>query len=244
MNARQKAEKVAEAFAASFLEDTISHDLFIGSHIERLLADKVHVIYQYVEDKAYFGAAIRHQNGEQFVALNTFHPLRTRYFTAAHELWHLTEGSMMQDDAFDHERAADRFAAAIMLPKALTKALWQKFKKRYSDEEAILYIADMSAIPYVAVARRLNEMGEAAPHLKREEEEWLARRRELGFPNSALDRASKDQRFVAYEQVVKETVEQKGLDLLTAANKLLAFAPEQAEYYQQKVLDQGSKNEA
>lgn len=137
----------------------------------------------------------------------------------------------------------DRFAAAIMLPKALTKALWEKFKKRYSDEKAILYIADMAAIPYIAVVRRLNELGETAPHLKREEEDWLARRHDLGFPTSVLDRASKGQRFVAYEQVVKDTVNQRGLDVLTAANKLSTFAPEQAEYYQQKVLGQGRKDE-
>lgn len=129
MNSRQKAEKVVEAFAASFLEDTISHNLFIGSHIERLLADKVHVIYQYVEDETYYGAAITDQNGEQFVAFNMFHPLRTCYFTAAHELWHLTEGSTMQDDAFDHERAADRVCCSHHAAKGLKKSAVAKIQE-------------------------------------------------------------------------------------------------------------------
>ncbi|MDF2650827.1 MAG: hypothetical protein K0Q73_6632 [Paenibacillus sp.] len=236
MNHREKAEKVAEVYAASFLEDAIGHDIFIGSHIERLLSDKVHIIYQFVEDEEYFGAAITHQNGDQFVALNTFHSLRTRYFTAAHELWHLSEGSQMQDDAFDHERAADRFAAAIMLPKVLTKQVWHKFKNFYGDELAILQIADLSDVPYVTVVRRLNELGENVTSNKLTELEWLARRNELGLPVSASDRSSPDARFIAYENVVKENVDQNELDILTAANKLSRFSPKLAEQYQHDAL--------
>lgn len=235
MNRREKAEKVAEVYAASFLNDAIGHELFIGSHIERLLADQVHVIYQYVEDDTYYGAAIKHQNGEQFVALNTFHSLRTRYFTAAHELWHLTEGSQLQDDQFDHERAADRFAAAIMLPKVLTKQLWNKFKKQ-GVEAAILQIADLADVPYMAVVRRLTELDENVHLRKFTEAEWLAKRSELGFPLSSSDYSSKDVRFVAYEHTVKENVDKKGLDILIAANKLSKFAPKLAEQYQQEAL--------
>jgi Zn-dependent peptidase ImmA (M78 family) len=244
MNHREKAEKVAEVFAGSFLKDAIGYDIFIGSHIERLLADKVNLIYQYVEDEKYFGAAITHQNGEQFVVLNTFHSLRTRYFTAAHELWHLSEGSQMQDDDFDHERAADRFAAAIMLPKALTKQLWNKFKNLYGDEVAILQIADLSDIPYIAVVRRLSELGENVPGKKYTEMEWLVRRNELGLPVSLSDQSSMDTRFVAYENVVKENVEKKGLDIITAANKLSKFAPEIAEQYQHGALTRGHEDDA
>lgn len=244
MNHKEKAEKVAEVFAASFLKDAVGYDIFIGSHIERLLADKVHLIYQYVEDEKYFGAAINHQNGEQFIALNTFHSLRTRYFTAAHELWHLTEGSQMQDDHFDHERAADRFAAAIMLPKALTKQLWNKFKSIYNTEVAILQIADLSDVPYVAVVRRLSELGENVPGKKYTEVEWLVRRNELGLPVSVSDQSSMDTRFVAYENAVKENVKTKGMDTLTAANKLSKIAPKLAEQYQNGVLAKGYEDDA
>ncbi|SOC21729.1 uncharacterized protein DUF955 [Ureibacillus xyleni] len=236
MDRRQQAETIAEAFASSFLEDEIGHDLFIGPHIERLLADKVHIIYQFVEDEAYFGAAITHQNGEQFVALNTFHSLRMRYFTAAHELWHLSEGSQIQETEFDHERAADRFAAAIMLPKSLTRELWEKFKKRYGEEEAVFYIADLAAVPYVAVVRRLNELGEKVPGLKSQEIDWLNKRSDLGLTDSILDQANPDIRFTAYKNVVKANVEHNGLDRLKAANKLAKFAPKQAEKYQQDAL--------
>lgn len=243
MNHREKAEKVAEVYAASFLEDAIGYDIFIGSYIEHLLSNKVNLIYQYVEDKEYFGTAITHQNGEQFVVLNSFHSLRTRYFTAAHELWHLSEGSQMQDNHFDHERAADRFAAAIMLPKVLVKQLWHKFRGIYGEEAAIIQIADLSDVPYVAIVRRLIELGENVPGKKFTEMEWLSKRNELGFPVSSLDQPSKDTRFVAYENVVKLSVDKKNLDILTAANKLSKFSPKLAEQYQHAVLIRGHEDE-
>lgn len=52
----------------------------------------MHLVYKNIEDGAFFGAAVTHQSGDKFVVLNTHHPLRTRYFTAAHELWHLSKG--------------------------------------------------------------------------------------------------------------------------------------------------------
>lgn len=244
MNRREKAEKVAEAYAASFLEDEIGCDIFVGSHIERLLAGKIHLIYQYVEDGEYFGAAIIHQNGERFVVLNSFHSLRTRYFTAAHELWHLSDGSQLQDNDFDHERAADRFAAAIMLPKALTKQLWYKFKRNYGSEVAILQIADLADVPYAAVVRRLVELGENVSIKRFTEQEWLNKRTELGFPASSLDQPSRDMRFAAYETVLKENIEKKGLDMLTAANKLTKFSPKIAEQYQQAAINRGEQVDA
>lgn len=242
MNHKEKAEKVAEIYATSILQEVIGRDIFIGSHIERLLADKASLIYQYVEDEKYYGAAIKHQNGELFIVLNTFHSLRLRYFTAAHELWHLLEGSLMQDDDFDHERAADRFAAAIMLPKELTKQLWMKFKKK-GDEAAIIQIADLADVPYEAVIRRLRELGERMPKVFNEVE-WTTKRIELGFPISASDYSSQQTRFLAYENIVKENVEKQGLDILAAANKLSKFAPDLAERYQRTALSRGQEGDA
>lgn len=48
MNSRQKAEKVTEAFTASFLEDTIYY-IFIGSHIKRLLADMEYELKEFIK---------------------------------------------------------------------------------------------------------------------------------------------------------------------------------------------------
>lgn len=238
MNHRQKAEQFGEAFALDYLEDTLGHDVFIGALIERLVADEAHVIYQWVDDEAYFGAAITSPTKEQFIAINTFHPLRFRYFTAAHELWHLTKASVAAegDPTFDHERAADRFAAAIMLPKALTKSLWQRFRKKYPPEEAVLRLADMAAVPYETVARRLKELDEKPVHPTWDEEAWRTYREEVKLPGSPFDQPIHEQQFIAYEQTINQMVNTKGLDKLTAANKLSPYAPKQAERYQQDVV--------
>lgn len=234
MNPKKQAEEIAEAFALKFIHNTFGHDLFIGSHIERLLADKATIIYQFVEDDEYYGAAVTHENGETFIALNTFHSLRLRYFTAAHELWHLSEGSLYQGSDFDHERAADRFAAAIMLPGTLTVDLWKKFKKIYSEEEAIFYIADLAEVPYVAVVRRLRELNESVKVAMSNEDEWIAKRQQYNLLETHLDKNKPDTRFTSYEKIVQEAVKQHKLDVLSAANKLAKSSPALARKYQEQ----------
>ncbi|PIJ98075.1 ImmA/IrrE family metallo-endopeptidase [Lysinibacillus sphaericus] len=235
MDRKKEAELIAEAFATDFLKDKYGHDLFIGGQIEHILAEKANIIYQSVEDEKFFGAAVTHEDGEQFIMLNTYHPLRTRYFTAAHELWHLSN-LVVLDSEFDHERAADRFAAAIMLPKALIKDLWNKFIDLYDDDErSIIHLSDFSQVPYLAMVRRVKELGfKMSSSLKhRTELEWKNRRLELGFPYSYLDEPVKETRFKAYEDVVIQNVEHLGLDTLIAANKLAKLAPQQAKKYQE-----------
>lgn len=247
MDRKKQAEAVAEAFAADFLEETTANTIFIGSHIERILASKAKVIYQFVEDPAYFGAAISHESGIQFIALNTFHPLRVRYFTAAHELWHLSEASQLQDEDFDHERAADRFAAAIMLPKAITKDLWLKFKKLYEPKEAIIHIADFSEVPYEAVVRRLKELEIPLSGLNFSEEEWKSERIRLDLPESTLDLPQPLERFTAYEHTVEEALEKGSLDSLAASNKLRKYNTQLARTIQEqevKRVKEAENNEA
>lgn len=231
------AEKTAEAFASAYLNDILGHDVFLSSHIEQLLKNKLHVIYQFVEDDSFYGATIRHESGEEFVILNTYPPLRMRYFTAAHELWHLTDASQLQPADFDHERAADRFAAAIMLPKTLTLRLYDMFRSqsRYSEEQALLAIADMAGTPYKAVERRLKELGK---RLKMEHSElkWKELRSLHGFSQSPLDLSLPETQFKEYVEVVKEKVAE-GLDPLTAANKISYFAPDEAKMLQESAVN-------
>lgn len=234
MNLKQQAQMTAEAFAAAFLDDTFGHDLFLGSQIERILAEKVHLIYKYIDDEAFFGAAATHVTGEKFVVLNTHHPLRTRYFTAAHELWHLSEASDMQKETFDHERAADRFAACLMLPKPLVKSLWKRFKSQWNEEQAVLYIADLSSAPYKTVERRITEVGETIK-VTHTEAEWQQLREHYNLPASPLDLAIHETKFSAYEKQVQLHVE-KGLDRLTASNKLAGFAPKISEQLRREAL--------
>lgn len=237
MNAREQAEKTAEAFAASFLDDVYGYDLFLGSQIERILSEEVHLVYKNIEDGAFFGAAVTHQSGDKFVVLNTHHPLRTRYFTAAHELWHLSEASQMQKENFDHERAADRFATCLMLPKPLVKSLWKRFKSKWNEEQAVLTIADLSAAPYKTVERRIIEVGESIK-VSHPEEKWQQLREHYALPESPLDLAIHTTQFHAYEKQVLLHVE-NGLNPLTASNKLASFAPNVSE----KLRQQGITNE-
>ncbi|WP_158593276.1 ImmA/IrrE family metallo-endopeptidase [Planomicrobium sp. Y74] len=157
-----------------------------------------------------------------------------RYFTAAHELWHLSEASQLQAEGFDHERAADRFAAAIMLPKAITKDLWLKFKKLYEPKEAIIHIADFSEVPYEAVVRRLKELGISLSGLNFSEEEWQNERIKLDLPRSTLDLPQPLERFAAYEHAVEETLEKGSLDSLTASNKLRKYNEQLARTIQEQ----------
>lgn len=232
---KEQAEKTAEAFAAGFLNDTFGQDLFLNSQIERVLAGKVHLIYQFIDDASFYGAAITHENGEQFVVLNTAHALRTRYFTAAHELWHLSDASKMQKDDFDHERAADRFAASLMLPKPLVKSLWKQFKSQWNEEQAILYIADLSAAPYKTVERRIREVGEVIKK-NHTEEEWKKLREKYFLPTSPLDSAIAENKFSAHENQVKLHLN-KGLDPLTASNKLAHFSPKVSMTLKEEALN-------
>jgi len=237
MNRQKQAEITAEAFAAGFLEETTGHDIFIGSHIERMLANRAVIIYQYVEDESYYGAAITHQSGEQFIALNTFHPLRIRYFTAAHEMWHLSEASQLQDASFDHERAADRFAAAIMMPKSSTKDLWSKLKKTYEPEEAVVHFADLSSVPYQATVRRLQELGENINGVTLKEEDWIKKRVKYNLPGSFLDSSQPFTQFTDYEYVVEKVVQEEKLNPLTAANKIVRFNPKLSENLQELEIE-------
>lgn len=232
MNFDKQAEEIAEAFALKFIEKNFGSNIFIGSHIERVLADHATVIYQSVEDEAYFGAALQHEDGQQFIAINTFHPFRIRYFTAAHELWHLLYGNNYLDEKFNHERAADRFAAAIMLPETLTVTLWKRFEKIYSAEEAIIYIADLAEVPYVTVVRRLNELNASTKRFSENENEWLTKRNTFNIPESYLDQSKPSTRFAAYENIIKTAVSKQQLHPLQAANKVANFAPSLAYEYQ------------
>lgn len=247
MDRKKQAEAIAEAFAADFLEETTANTIFIGSHIERILASKAKVIYQYVEDPNYFGAAISHESGKQFIALNTFHPLRARYFTAAHELWHLSEASELQEEDFDHERAADRFAAAVMLPKSITRDLWLKFKKLYEPKEAIIHMADLSEVPYEAVVRRLKELEISLSGMNLSEEEWKLERTRLDLPGIALDLPQPLERFAAYEHAIEEALETKFLDPLAASNKLRKYNVQLARTLQEQEIErvkEAENNEA
>lgn len=123
--------------------------------------------------------------------LNTYQPLRTRYYTAAHELWHVMNFEHLLPEQLDTERAADRFAAALMMPRQIIRLLWPKLKKTLKESKAVLVIADMAAVPYEAVARRVNELELPITKelLKLTDAEWKEQRSKFTLPASPFDDA-------------------------------------------------------
>lgn len=234
-----KSEQVGEAFAYQVLFEHFGAEIFIGPGIELKLQELAHVIFQDVPDKNYYGATVKYKTGQTFVSINTQQPLRTRYFTAAHELWHLLGFSEMIVEEINHERAADRFAAALMMPAPLIRLLWDRLRKDFGNEKAVIMIADMASAPYEAVVRRIYELKLPIPSFLRKytELEWIHHRKTLHLTESPLDRPFPFAKFNKYEKELEKSVKKGILSNLDAANKLAHLSPDIAEEYQQKAIN-------
>ena len=231
---RNLSERYAEMLATYYLDEEFGEKLFLGSTIENILSKEAILIYQNVPDNNYYGASIRYKDFS-FIAINTHHNLRIRYYSAAHELWHFIwqNSEMSNEIELDHERAADHFAAVLMLPQNLIHDLWNRMADKYQEEERIIYIADFSSMPYQAVTRRLKEVGLDIPGRLEylEEPDWEKRREEINLSKSALDIRNKFTSFTHFEKLIMELVERKDISLDDAANLIAHFAPGLAEEY-------------
>lgn len=231
---RKLSERYAEMLATYYLDEEFGEKLFLGSTIENILSKEAILIYQNVPDNNYYGASIRYKDFS-FIAINTHHNLRIRYYSAAHELWHFIwqNSEMSNEIELDHERAADHFAAVLMLPHNLIHDLWNRMADKYQEEERIIYIADFSSMPYQAVTRRLKEVGLDIPggleYL--EEPDWEKLREKINLGKSALDIPNKFISFTHFEKLIMELVERNDISLDDAANLSAHFAPELAEEY-------------
>lgn len=229
-----QSEQVGEAFAGQFLTDHFGAEIFIGPGIELKLQEISHVIFQDVPDNEYFGATVNVDSEQVFVAINTRQPLRIRYFTVAHEFWHLLGYKEVISEEIDHERAADRFAAAVMMPASLVRLLWGRLKQDFGEEKAIIMIADMAAAPYEAVARRILELklSKSRRLIAIKEKEWISLRKAHHLANSPLDEPFPIKSFSKYESVIAEAVEKRLLNKAEASGKLAQISPETAIRYQ------------
>jgi Zn-dependent peptidase ImmA (M78 family) len=236
---RSQSEKVGEAFAHQVLNEHIGAEVFIGSSVEVKLQELAQVIYQAVPDLSYYGATVCFPSGEKFVAINTSHSLRVRYFTVAHELWHVLGMKEMMVSEMDHERAADRFAAALMMPGTLVRLLWTKLKKDMGPHKAIIMIADLASVPYEAMVRRVKELDlPISTHLhKTTDLEWITLRKKYQLTDSPLDQSFPLIQFNQYETVIAEAMQQDKLDLLEASSKLSHTSPLKAQVYQKEAVD-------
>ena len=244
------SEVIADNAADVFLKENVGSDIFIGSDVENLIAKTAQVIYQNIDDPKFLGALINYKD-KCFVVLNTHQDLRARYYSAAHEMWHLAlEGSMLgrqseviktaatQED-FDNERAADHFAAALMLPEKIVVNTWYKYVQQQEvpnpalAKEAVVRIAEVSSMPYEAVCRRLDELHLLMSRdlLRWTREEWMAYLEQAGFPPSPLDNAANFKQFAGLSSFIKKQVDKGQMTLMEAANFLTNSDPKQAINY-------------
>ena len=247
------SESVAQDLAETFLSNYFGSDLFISADIERTLAEQVNVIYQDIEDPDYSGAAISYK-GVHFIALNTHQTLRNRYYSAAHELWHLVVGSnlfsidhtkyqkLINLPEFNTERAADHFAAAIMMPRDVMIRTWNRYIQNQASPnadmitDAIIRIANVSSMPYAAVTRRLSELDLLGNKkiAKLTDADWQKLVDNSSFPPSPLDKIEPFKKFSRLTHVVNQLVQQKQLSLLEAAQLTTYADPDTATHYLNK----------
>lgn len=206
----KRTHKFAQMIALDFLADMNAQD-FIGSMLANVTSLKeIKMIYRPLNDAQAEGfCAIG--KGQKFLYINTNFNIRLQNFTIAHELWHLHLSDLpdiFKLEEIDEERAADHFAANILLPTTLVSNKYHHFKKLgKTDIEILFMIADLSATPYETVMKRFEEMDlpskDIKAHLstidKKNEDPYLTEiefkfqqlRSKLALPKSALDMSSK-----------------------------------------------------
>lgn len=236
-----KADRVGEAFALQVLIEHFGCEIFIGSSIELKIEELASIIYKEVEDPKFYGATITIKRGNRkYVLLNTSQSLRLRYFTAAHEFWHVLGINTMVNDDIDHERAAERFAAALMLPESLVRSIVRSMQmvkdKDIEEKRAVIRLADISSAPYVAVAKRLVELNLTNNKKLAEisEKDWIVIRKELNFVESPLDEPLRLNRFIDYEARIAEEVCNGDLNDIEASKRLANVSPDKSAEYAKK----------
>lgn len=240
------AETLTEQYASSFLQKNFGDEVYIGATIETLIQDSATINYQDVDDPEYYGVAIVINDMPQIV-INTHQRLRTRYYSVAHELWHIlvTSGEVKEVAIYsiDKERAADHFAAALMLPAILIRRYWAvtKLRQTIDPETFIFYLADLSSMPYVAVERRVRELDLTRlpkDWKTRSEDDWIQRRRELGLVASPLDSAKIQVGFSDLSKLVSENLGAGKITTDEAISMLTYADPEKTRLLQKGRLEE------
>jgi Zn-dependent peptidase ImmA (M78 family) len=236
-----KADRVGEAFALQVLSEHFGTEIFIGASIEFKIEELASVVYKEIDDQEFFGATITvERENRKYVLLNTIKSLRLRYFTAAHELWHVLDIHSMIKEDIDVERAAERFAAALMLPESLVRSLVRPFNKdsydQVEEKRMVIRIADIASAPYVSVAKRLVELNltNNSQLADYSEKDWIRIREELNIVESPLDKSLRINRFTDYEELIAEEVQSGELDYLEASKRLANVSPEKSREYAEK----------
>lgn len=155
--------EMSEMLADKYLDSITMNNDFCGSGLETIVQNQgINLMFKYVKDEKFFGMSAKGK-GYQFIGINTFHNKRTRIFDIAHELWHFYGEeelpSGVQYNKEENERAADHFAATLLMPRRKVKAIYDEYKQNKWNELDILFvIADYSSCPYEAVYKRFKEL--------------------------------------------------------------------------------------
>ena len=110
---------------------------------------------------------------DKIIVVNENESINRQRFSLAHEFGHFLLDANAKNnpeyyDAFesdtnknDLERCIDRFAAELLMPTDLFKNKFSRVKKDISDGyEIIKALAELFAVPFEAVKRRIEEVGE------------------------------------------------------------------------------------
>lgn len=153
-----KIHKEAGQIAILFLKELESLD-FIGPTIESIAEiKKINLIYDTINDPEAEGFSATKQN-LKFIFVNSNFNLRLQKFTIAHEIYHLDENIAEIKNVFENERAADHFAANVLLPEEVVFDKYRSLQKLgYNDIETFFSLSDLSHVPYETLYKRYKEL--------------------------------------------------------------------------------------
>ena len=144
--------------AVIFLEELSVTD-FIGPVIEEIVKFKgIHLIYDTIHDPEALGFSTQKMN-EKFIFINSNFNERLQKFTIAHEIYHLDDNIDPLKNTKEDERAADHFAANLLLPEKIVFEKQRMLKSLGYDEIEIFFIlTDLSQVPYETLYKRYKEL--------------------------------------------------------------------------------------
>ena len=155
---RNKIHGKARQYAVLFLEELSSSD-FIGPTIESIATIKeIVLIYDRIDDPEAEGFSAKGR-GSKFIFINSNFNERLQKFTIAHEIYHLDEIVEEFEDSEEDERAADHFAANILLPEKIVLEKHHVLQNLgYDDVKIFFSLADLSGAPYETLYKRYQEI--------------------------------------------------------------------------------------
>lgn len=163
-----------EQFARNKLNEYGKLNDVIGGQIFAILGRHARVLYYPLEDDDVWGFVEKTTRGN-FVCINTSIEYDKQVFVAAHELYHILQGSSTEELTlassleidFDKEPSpslnelkANRFAAAFLISEGLLSQEMRNLNipRRSISVNHVLQLAGIFVVPYKTMVRRLNEL--------------------------------------------------------------------------------------